>query len=345
MNTTSFEEKYSQAKTWLKSKKLHAAILEDPSDLFYWTGIHLSLGTLLITKRDVKLFVDARYIEACLKKAPMKAALIAKMKLPKGAIGFDSTTTSCERLSTLKKLSKGDVKWKPCPNMGKQRRLIKQNSEIKKIKQACDLACSAMSYVKSLLKVGVSEKEVAQKIELFYLQHEARLSFDPIVAFGANSAMPHYTPGKATLKKGDIALIDMGCKIEGFCSDMTRVFFCDKPPEEILNAYNAVKKALEDAMQLCKPEALISSLDQAAKSAILEKDFSCYQHALGHGVGVEVHELPFVSGKKGLGHLEAGMVITLEPGIYIPGLGGIRLENQVLITPSGHKNLTPFELY
>ena len=299
MNVTSFKKKLALTKNWLKSRQLQAVIFEDPVDLFYWTGLHLSLGTLLITRQSAKLFVDARYIESCVKKAPVKSVPASEIKFPKGSIAFDSGATSCARLSALKKLTKkGDTKWAPYLHMGKEVRLLKESLEVAKIKKACSLACLAMSHVKNLLKVGISEEQIAQAIKLFYLENEAGLSFEPIVAFGANSAMPHYTPRKTKLKKNDIALIDMGCILEGYCSDMTRVFFCGNPPKKLVCAYKAVKEALEKSMHLCKPGVSVATLDHTAKSAILEKDFSCYEHALGHGVGLEVHELPFVSEKK-----------------------------------------------
>lgn len=339
------EARLKKAQVFLKSKGLKAALFEAPEDLLYYTGLTLSLGALLIKPSSATLYIDSRYREQCEKKAPMNLAEYAKLKLVKGAIAFDDGKTSALRLKALRKIAtKSSAKLKAHSHMGMHLREEKDAPEVKTISRACALACEAMAFVEQKLKPGITERALAKAIEIFYLERGASISFDPIVAFGPRSAMPHSTPEEHKLKKGDTVLIDMGCKVDHYASDMTRVFFCGPPSKKMQHIYNVVKSALEKAEALCKPGARIADIDKEVRSLIKEADLPPYEHALGHGVGLCVHELPFISEKAKAKKLKTGMVITIEPGIYIPGLGGVRLENQLLITAKGCKNLTPYKL-
>lgn len=348
MNTPSkhtLEARLKKAQSFIKSNGLKGALFEAPEDLYYFTGLTLSLGALLIKPSSAKLFIDSRYRELCEKNALMTLGEYTKLKLLKGSVAFDDGKTSALRLKALRKIAtKSDTKLKAHSHMGMQLREEKDAHEIKAIAKACNLACEAMQYVEKMLEPGITERALAKAIEIFYLENGASISFSPIVAFGSRSAMPHSTPEDYKLKKGDMVLIDMGCRIDAYASDMTRVFFCGQPSKKIKEIYDVVKSAFEKAEALCKPGAKIADIDKEVRALIKQAKLPPYEHALGHGIGICVHELPFISEKAKAKKLKTGMVITIEPGIYIPGLGGVRLENQMLITAKGCKNLTPYKL-
>lgn len=323
----------------MKKQGLDALILEDPVDLFFWTDLPLSMGTLLITKRSVKLFVDGRYLQLCSERSPIRPQPHTKLTLPAGAVGFDATQTSYARFLILKK--KGAKRLKGIDCLGQRLRSIKAPAEIARIEKACNLAVKAMGHVKKELQPGVTEQQIAQAVELFFKQNDATLSFSPIIAFGTSSAMPHSQPTERKLKKNDLVLVDIGCKLDGYCSDMTRVFFVGEKKREHIAIYKSVKAALDNALEIAKAGISPIALDLAAKKAITSAGFDSYPHSLGHGVGIEIHEMPRITDKI-KEPLEESTVVTIEPGVYIEGVGGVRLENQILIEKNGYTNLTPY---
>jgi len=331
--------KHKAALELMKKGGLDALILEDPTDLFFWTDLPLSMGTLLITKRSIKLFVDGRYFQLCNERSPIRPDPHTKLSLPKGAVGFDSTSTSYARFLQLRK--KGAQKLKGVDSLGQKLRSIKAPEEIARIKKSCALVTRAMGHIEKSLKLGVSEKEIAEEVELFFKKNDATLSFSPIIAFGAASAMPHSQPTDRKLKKNDLVLVDIGCKLDGYCSDMTRVFFVGLKNPRHVAIYKSVKAALDSALEITKAGVSPRELDLAAKEAIKKTGFEPYPHSLGHGVGVEIHEMPRITDKINEPLPEAS-VVTIEPGVYIEGVGGVRLENQILIEKNGYTNLTPY---
>lgn len=340
--SSSLNIKFARAKELLTALKLDGLVLEAPHDLFYWTGLHLSMGSLVFTSKEAHLYVDGRYFQSCKQKSDFDVCPQGDLVIPKGKIGFDSLQISYARYLALKKISlKSKTQLKAIPNVGQQLRLIKTEEEIAILREAGALTVRAMGYVKRLLVPGVTEKQIASGIDLFFKKYGASTAFSPIIAFGANSAMPHSDPTDQKLKKNDIALIDIGCKIEGYCSDMSRFFFIGKRRKEDLALYSAALAALEQTCKLVRPGTLSAALDQTARSAIETAGFTSYCHSLGHGVGIDIHEMPQINPKNKT-PLEKNMVITIEPGVYMVGTGGVRLENQLLITNNGFENLTPF---
>ena len=205
-----------------------------------------------------------------------------------------------------------------------------------------------MSYVLSLLKEEISEAELALELEFFWKKRGAKkLAFDPIIAFGANSSMPHYRAGLAKLQSHTSILIDIGVVLSHYHSDMTRVVHFGTPTSVIEKIYSIVEEAKARALALCCPGTLVGELDRAARDWIASQGYGeRFTHSLGHGVGLDIHEPPTIrdSGLYRTLPLQPGMVITIEPGIYLPGIGGVRLEDTVLITENGHENLTALYL-
>jgi Xaa-Pro aminopeptidase len=328
-------------------------LIENPLDLFYLTGLKLSSGQLFVAPEESALFVDGRYIEMAQSRAKgMEVELISLEQQNRflrrhhiETIFFDSAKTTCDRLSQLQKnLS---VSFEPRPGLVKKLRAIKKPSEIKKLKQSAALAYAGYKHLLHKLKVGVTEHQLATEFKLFCLKEGAdEAAFEPIVAFGKNAALPHHQSGKSSLKKGDIVLLDLGAKLEGYISDMTRVHFFGRPDPKLYELYTIVRNAQMAALEHCRPKTKIGDLDTAARQIMSEAQVEhLFPHSLGHGVGLEVHEYPLIShkGPDATELLAAGMAITIEPGLYLPGTGGIRYEDTILITEQGYRNLYPSE--
>jgi Xaa-Pro aminopeptidase len=337
-----------------------AFLIEDSINLFYMTGLELSTGKLLVHSKGADLLVDGRYLEICKKHSPFPVTQIepptfeAILKTPEFAhihqLGFDTEKTSYKTYETLQKIVKNLVKEGcqieliPLDSPLKGLRTIKELNEIQVLREAAILGSLGYDYVCSLLKEGITEQECAAELEIFWKRRGSKsLAFDPIIAFGANSSMPHYRAGKTKLQSGHIVLIDIGVNLGGYHSDMTRVVFFGKPETRLLAIHAIVQKAQQTALKLCRPGTTLGELDRAAREVIAEHGYAEYfTHGLGHGVGLDIHEFPVIKNVPAYASipLEKGMVITIEPGIYLPGLGGVRIEDTVVINESGCENLT-----
>lgn len=341
----------------LKNLSCDALLIENPIDLFYLTGFVFSAGKLLVSHDKAALIVDGRYFEKSSQQTLFPTFLLNDDVVKEWMIesrietlGFDQAYTTYERYLSLVKMASQieevshPVKLAPIDAPILKLRMIKDEEEIQALRSAALLGYQGYEYVVSLLQEGVSEQELALKLEFFWKNLGAsHLAFDPIIAFGPNGSMPHYRVGNTPLENNTSVLIDIGVVLAHYHSDMTRVHFFGTPPSEINDIYSIVEEAKERALDRCRPGVLIQEIDQAAREWIASKGYGeHFTHGLGHGVGLEVHELPILrqEGRHGGVPLEPGMVITIEPGIYLPGIGGVRLEDTILITSSGYENLT-----
>lgn len=345
----------------IQNMRCDLLIIEDVIDIYYMTGIELSTGKLFVDLQEASLFVDSRYYEHCQKLCPFNVILLEDSTIENWfceknfslKIGCDSTKTSYENyLEWRKQLKKFEIRagpsaaFKLVPLKGPLRilRCIKDADEIILLKKAAALGSEGFDFVYNSIIEGISEKELAIELEIFWKRKGSKsLGFDPIIAFGTHSSMPHYRPDQTTLKKGENVLIDIGVNLEHYHSDMTRVIYFGTPHKKIQEIYSIVLEAQRRALQLCKPGTLIGELDRTARDYIQQKGYGNYfTHGLGHGVGLEIHEAPSLR-QNGIDHLlklQEGMVITIEPGIYLPDVGGVRIEDTVAITATGHENLT-----
>lgn len=209
------------------------------------------------------------------------------------------------------------------------------------MREAAELGCQGFDYIVSLLKENVQESDLALALEFYWRKKGAQgVAFDPIIAFGENSALPHYRAQEVRLKNNQIVLMDIGVRYRHYHSDMTRVVFKGEVEDELLKIRDIVEEASMRALSILKPGVSIAEVDLAARSYIESKGYGPYfTHSLGHGVGLQIHEFPFLR-KSSPHNLQEGMVITIEPGIYLPKLGGVRLEDTVSITATGFENFT-----
>ncbi|MFN0065142.1 MAG: M24 family metallopeptidase [Chlamydiales bacterium] len=336
--------------TLVEQEKIDALVVDQVVDIYYLTGLDLSLGRLWVTPQGATLFVDGRYIEECRLHSPIpveltqgygeKSTFFSSVKSKGKRLGFD-TAISYESFRELEKL---EAKLVPLEAPVMQLRLYKEEEELEKLQRAADLGVRGFKHILEVLEEGISETELAIELEVFWKREGARhIGFDPIIAFGANSSKPHYRSGARRLAQGDIVLIDLGVVLDHYHSDMTRVHFFGDPAPEMKQIYAIVKEAQARALATCAPGVEIKRVDLAARNYIAERGFGeQFIHSLGHGLGLEVHESPrlFHEGKFAQKKLEPGMVLTIEPGIYLPGKGGVRLEDTVVITKNGYHNLT-----
>ncbi|MGE3953604.1 MAG: M24 family metallopeptidase [Parachlamydiales bacterium] len=318
------------------------ALIHNPIDLGYLTGLNLSAGLLFVGK-EARLYVDGRYLEACSSAAPMPVSPLKDEvfgELPKGAIAFDSETTPYQ---TYQKWA-AKLKLTPVPSLMKRVRSVKEPIEIERLRAAAALCGKGYDYLLTRLREGVEERELAREFELFCLGEGGEaLSFEPIIAFGEHGAYPHYRSARTPLKEGDAVLLDLGFRVDRYQSDMTRVVGFGPLKPEIKKIYRIVREAMEAALAILKPGVTASKLDRAAREVITEAGYGeAFCHSLGHGVGLEVHEHPVLRDSEPYSKvaMEAGMVITIEPGIYLPGVGGVRLEDTVVVTGKGYESLT-----
>lgn len=314
-----------------------ALLIEDPIDLFYLTGIELSQGQLVVTKEEATLYVDGRYIE----EAGVKSPIPVKEELQlSGRVAFDSSKTSYGRYLELKEMCEPIGVDAPVRSL----RMIKEPEEVERLKRAAELGVRGYEEILNGLKEGVTEKEMVVELEIFWKRSGGSdAAFSPIIAFGENSSKPHYHASNRRLRSGDVVLIDIGVTLEHYHSDMTRVFFFGMPDPEIEKIYNVVKEAQARAIKACRPGIEVGELDLVARDYITQEGYGGrFIHSLGHGLGLEVHEFPRIhhKGRDRGCKLQPGMVITIEPGIYLPKVGGVRLEDTLLITEEGFCNLT-----
>jgi Xaa-Pro aminopeptidase len=302
----------------------------------------------VITRRAVYLVTDSRYTEQAQKEcvgcgiiqrkdsiAEAAAKLLKKLKSVRTVAVEKSTSVAA--FGALKKHIK--LRLKTIASVIEAQRECKDNKEINTIKAAASITSRALKQIRRYVKAGVTESELAGRLDFEIRKLGARNSFETIVAFGPNASRPHHQPGERKLKKRDTVLIDFGARYKGYCSDITRSFAVGKPTRLFEKAYDAVEQAQTAAIRMIKAGAKIQQVDAAARDAIRKYDLPVYEHGTGHGFGLEIHELPFLK-TDAKGRLKAGEVITIEPGIYIPGKIGVRIEDDVLVTDTGYKILT-----
>ena len=264
---------------------------------------------------------------------------IANAASKKAKFAVDSL--SIEGWRTLAKVVGGEEQLEPAGSLISQARRIKDPDEITLIRQACKLASEGMRVAAEVIKVGVTEKQAASEIEYAMRKGGSDgTAFDTIIASGPSSAFPHGSCSDRTIREGDLVVVDLGATYNFYRSDMTRTFTAGKPTAKQMKIYETVKNAHQKAFQTIKPCIAAKDVDYAARRTIEAGGFGeFFVHNLGHGVGLDIHEAPVLSpDSKDI--LAAGNVVTDEPGIYLPGYGGVRIEDTVLVTANGAEKLT-----
>lgn len=340
----------------LEEKKLEAMLIVNPSNrryLSYFTG---SAGLLYISPKRQVLLTDFRYIEQANKQCPdyeiqnhQAKGLLPLLKELMDQdrvknVGIESNSVTYAQYEEYKTVF-GEITITGTQSMVENLRQIKDEEEIENLKRAETIGDIAFTHIVHFIREnypkGVSENEIALELEVNMRKNGAQgTSFNSIVAAGTKSSLPHAVPGDVILKAGDFVVMDFGCIYNGYCSDMTRTIVIGEPSPKHLEIYNTVLLANEEALKAIKPGKTGKEIDAVARDIITQKGYGDhFGHGLGHSVGLDIHESPRLSVIDET-KLEPGMVVTVEPGIYIPDFGGVRIEDLVVVTETGIENLT-----
>lgn len=327
-------------------------LVTSKTNIKYFSGFPGSAGSLVLRGNKGFLLTDARYHLVAKRTIPSSFKIIdttdgfedawkkflKKYRVQK--LGIEGKNLTLHKYKNLKKISSGVVLIDIDDALDKKR-MVKGEHELSHMRRAQKITDEILIILKKWLKQGLSEKDIEWKIALIAHELGAEgLSFPPIVAINENGAAPHHQNGNKKLRSGDIVLIDMGVTVNGYCSDMTRVVFTKTPTTEQKHVYEVVLAAQNAAINKLKAGVSGSKIDKVARDVIKKAGYEKYfGHALGHGVGLDIHELPNLS-KKYKEKIPAGAVVTIEPGIYLPGKFGIRIEDMVVVTANGVRNLT-----
>ena len=343
----------NKLKEFLKEKNAAALIMSE-ENICYFTSFHSSNGYLVVTGEKAYFFTDSRYIEAAQNKITScdEVLLLKSMKeelvpfiasLNKSELFVEAERITLSRYTELKSLFSG-VTVNGNGELDKkisEIRTVKKDEQVNTIIKAQRIAEKAFDYILTFIKEGVTEKEVALTLEYFMLKNGAdALSFDTIAVSGKNSSMPHGVPTDKKIEKVDFITMDYGAVCDFYHSDMTRTVAVGEVSSKQIEVYETVLKAQEEAFRVMKAGVPCKDVDKAARDTIVNAGYGEYfGHGLGHGVGVEIHELPSLNPSSGA-ILEVGNIVTNEPGIYLPGEFGVRIEDMALITEDGYENLT-----
>lgn len=341
---------------WLRDKlnalNIQGMIISNPINIKYLTNIEAE-GELLITRKENIFITDSRYIEEVNTTLTIDDNIIVydKREMIKEdyenffifceKVGFEEGYVTFENYKYMKQLYRIND-FIETEHLIEKQRVIKEENEIEKIKKACELTDKCFSHLLKYIKKGMSELEISNEIERYIKSNGGDgVAFESVVASGPNSSKPHSIATDRKIEKGDVLLLDFGAKYKGYCSDMTRTIFIDYVPEEVKSFYDLVLKNQENVLKDCKMGSSIKAIVKIVESDFRINNFDLI-HALGHGVGLEIHEIPTLSSRID-NVLKENMVLAIEPGIYIPGHFGIRIEDTVLITKENCIKLTNSE--
>lgn len=334
----------------LAKEGIDGAIITHGTNIRYFSNFTSDESVLIISKDRRVLLTDFRYtIQAKELSAPAFeivetsraiateeiASVIREMGIKKCA--FEDGYLTVRAFNNYKELPMELI---PMTDVIDRVRLVKDEYEIECLKKAQSIADAAFAELITKIHAGMTEKEVANELDHLLRVHGAEEnSFDTIVGSGPNGALCHATPGARKLTEGDLVVIDFGCKYMGYCSDMTRTIAVGAPCDELKNIYGIVLKAQLAALEALKPNMSAKELDGVARGVITDAGYGpTFGHSLGHGFGLDIHEAPYASTRSN-DTLVPGSTITVEPGIYVEGLGGVRIEDDCVLTEDGFIDL------
>lgn len=346
-----------EARKLLKEKGLDAAFIASAANICYLSGFVGRDSYFYLSGEKQVILTDSRYTlqaeeegKGCEVRTisndrgygSLLGELLKEDKVKQ--LGFEDGMMTWQMVTKLQEETESEkekISWLPLGEELSCLRSVKDEEELKKMARAEQIGDEAFSYILTQMKPGVTELEIAAKLEYYMKSHGAQeKSFDTIVASGYHSAMPHAVPSEKVLEKGDFITLDFGCKYQGYCSDMTRTVVLGKASEKQKEVYRIVLEAQKTALANLRAGMTGAQGDKLAREVIEKAGYGEYfGHGLGHSVGLEIHENPRLSQKEKT-VLKPGMIETVEPGIYIPDFGGVRIEDMVVITEDGIRNLT-----
>lgn len=345
------KERLNKLRAKLPELQVEALLITNGVNRTYLTGFVGSAGYVLVTAKRAVLLTDFRYVEQAAKQAPDYEVIehatkhtdtILELLKAEGVtqLGFEQGSVTYGQYLSYAGALQG-VALVPTEGVVEKLRRIKDDEELRIMQEAADLADRTFSHILTLLKPGVSEMEIALEIEFFIRKNGGTsTSFDTIVASGERSALPHGRASERVLRSGEFVKLDFGAYYKGYCSDITRTVMLGKPTDKHKEIYDKVLEAQLACLAGLKPGLTGREGDALARDVIVRYSYGDnFGHGTGHGLGMEIHESPRLSRTDDT-VLEPGMVVTVEPGIYLPGFGGVRIEDDVVLTDSGIRILT-----
>ncbi len=340
----------------IRERGFDGALVSPSANFYYLTGLHVHEAgerlTLLVVNADgsYHLLAPSLY-ENVIRNFPVTfwrdgenpyhklAWILGELELSGGRLLVEDTMRA-DWLINILRIGNRAFELYPLSSVIRELRMRKEREEVEMMKHAAKVADRVFEEVLSWDILGMRERELALKIELRIRELSDGISFEPIVASGENAANPHHAPGDRRIREGDMVILDYGAKVGGYCSDITRTIAVGQPNEKLVEVYNVVKEAQENAYRAVREGVKAKEIDRAARETIAKAGYGEYfTHRTGHGLGLDVHEEPFI-GPDGEVTLENGMTFTIEPGIYVPGLGGVRIEDDIILDEGRGKRLT-----
>ena len=342
----------------IAEKGLDALLISQLENVRYLSGFTGSSGWLLISKKEHILATDFRYVEQAKGESPDFQVFQTKRELRDWfpglvsdlgwrKLGFEASSVSYDghyKLSEAIRTGQASLELVPTTGLVEHLRSVKEPGELALITKAVELGDAVFKQAKAIIHPGITEKEAAWEIEKCFREEGSEgVAFEIIVASGPNAALPHARPSERAIASGEPVVIDMGARIGGYCSDLTRTLFLGEASKAMGRIYDIVLKAQTAAIEGVQSSMEAAHADQLARGVIEQAGYGeSFGHGLGHGVGLAVHELPTV-GPASTGSLADGMIFTIEPGIYLPGQGGIRIEDIVVLENGRARVLTGAE--
>lgn len=342
-------ERITRIREHLQAQGVDVFLVSNPVNRRYLTGFTGSAGLVWISGTKQALLTDFRYLEQVKVECPdwelvrIENYIESLQNLVKEqnvqAIAYEKDVVTVKQLEEWQE--KLPVQFIGISGWVQELRMIKNQEEIDSIRKAAQIGDQAFAKLLPSIRPGITERELALELEFLMRKLGASgMSFNPIVASGPQSALPHARPGERILSVGDFVVFDFGCVVNGYCSDMTRTVVIGEPEEKHLLIYDLVLKAQLESLAAVGPGKTGAEIDAIARDIISEVGYGEYfGHGLGHSVGLEIHENPRLS-KLDQTVLQPGMIVTVEPGVYLPGFGGVRIEDLVVVTEDGHEVLT-----
>ncbi|HEY5674849.1 MAG TPA: Xaa-Pro peptidase family protein [Malonomonas sp.] len=335
----------------MAAEGVDALVLLGLPNIRYLCGFTGTDGLLIVTSAESFFLTDSRYVTqaqsqvcadqlVCYKNKLLKLVeVLTENKLKR--VGFDAEAMSVATYNELSVLAGGNIEWYPLSEQLRSLRSIKSKDELYHLRQAASLNRQAFEEILPKIQPGISERQIALELEFALKCRGGEVNaFDFIVASGERGSLPHGVASEKLLRAGELVTIDFGTRVAGYHSDETVTLALGGIDGKLRQIFDIVLKAHDLALAAVRPGLLISELDAVARDYIADKGYAAYfGHGLGHGVGLEIHEYPSVSVKT-TEPLQEGMVITIEPGIYVPGTGGVRIEDTIMVTATGYELIT-----
>ncbi len=329
-----------------------AVLLLKPSNMFYVAG-YTGEGLVVLTKASKAIVTDFRYTEQAQQQAPAYHVLMTTRDCDQNQtvlkflqenhiakVYYEDDHITVRDFGDMQKVMKG-MSFLPVDKAPEKLREIKDASEIEKMAKACKITSEAFEYILGVIKEGMTEIQIARELEHYILTHGAQeMAFHTIIASGENGSLPHAVPGERKVRRGDMITLDFGAKVDGYCADMTRTIALGEPSEQMRHVYEIVYTAQKMAQDALAAGKVCREIDAIARDYIYAHGFSeNFGHGLGHSLGIDIHENPRLSMLCN-DITQENQVLTVEPGVYLPGVGGVRIENSCVVTKDGCYSLT-----